>query len=59
MFCSTLRWGKSARSWATYPIPRRCVASYFPEANVLVPLGSADFTLEGIAVGLIRNTMLM
>ena len=23
-----------------YPIPRRCVATYFPEANVLVPLGS-------------------
>lgn len=23
-----------------YPIPRRCVASYFPEANVLVPLDS-------------------
>jgi len=21
-----------------YPIPRRCVATYFPEANVLVPL---------------------
>ena len=23
-----------------YEIPRRCVAMYFPEANVLVPLGS-------------------
>lgn len=23
-----------------YPIPRRCAATYFPEANVLVPLGS-------------------
>ncbi len=23
-----------------YPIPRRCVAAYFPEANVLVPIGS-------------------
>jgi len=23
-----------------YPIPRRCVATYFPEANVLVPLGA-------------------
>jgi anaerobic selenocysteine-containing dehydrogenase len=22
----------------SYPIPRRCVATYFPEANVLVPL---------------------
>jgi anaerobic selenocysteine-containing dehydrogenase len=21
-----------------YPIPRRCVATYFPEANILVPL---------------------
>ena len=21
-----------------YPIPRRCVGTYFPEANVLVPL---------------------
>ena len=21
-----------------YPIPRRCIATYFPEANVLVPL---------------------
>jgi molybdopterin-dependent oxidoreductase alpha subunit len=25
---------------APYPIPRRCVAAYFPEANVLVPVGS-------------------
>jgi molybdopterin-dependent oxidoreductase alpha subunit len=25
---------------APYPIPRRCVATYFPEANVLVPIGS-------------------
>jgi anaerobic selenocysteine-containing dehydrogenase len=24
-----------------YQIPRRCVATYFPEANVLVPLGSS------------------
>jgi anaerobic selenocysteine-containing dehydrogenase len=24
----------------TYPIPRGCVATYFPEANVLVPLDS-------------------
>jgi anaerobic selenocysteine-containing dehydrogenase len=23
-----------------YPIPRRCAATYFPEANVLVPVGS-------------------
>jgi hypothetical protein len=23
-----------------YEIPRRCVATYFPEANVLVPIGS-------------------
>jgi hypothetical protein len=23
-----------------YPIPRRCVATYFPEANVLVPLNN-------------------
>jgi anaerobic selenocysteine-containing dehydrogenase len=23
-----------------YPIPRRCAATYFPEANVLVPLGA-------------------
>jgi molybdopterin-dependent oxidoreductase alpha subunit len=23
-----------------FPIPRRCVATYFPEANVLVPVGS-------------------
>jgi molybdopterin-dependent oxidoreductase alpha subunit len=25
---------------APYPIPRRCAATYFPEANVLVPIGS-------------------
>jgi anaerobic selenocysteine-containing dehydrogenase len=25
---------------APYPIPRGCVAAYFPEANVLVPIGS-------------------
>ena len=24
----------------TYPTPRGCCAAYFPEANVLVPLGS-------------------
>jgi anaerobic selenocysteine-containing dehydrogenase len=23
-----------------YPLPRRCAATYFPEANVLVPVGS-------------------
>jgi len=23
-----------------FPIPRRCAATYFPEANVLVPIGS-------------------
>jgi hypothetical protein len=23
-----------------YDIPRRCAATYFPEANVLVPIGS-------------------
>ena len=23
-----------------YEIPRRCVATYFPETNVLVPIGS-------------------
>jgi hypothetical protein len=23
-----------------FPIPRRCVAAYFPEANVLVPVSS-------------------
>ena len=26
-----------------YEIPRRCVATYFPEANVLVPIGSVAF----------------
>jgi anaerobic selenocysteine-containing dehydrogenase len=25
-----------------YPIPRRCAAMYYPEANVLVPIGSTD-----------------
>jgi hypothetical protein len=31
-----------ARSFQVVPyaIPRRCVAAYFPEANVLVPVGS-------------------
>lgn len=31
-----------ARSFQLVPfsIPRRCVAAYFPEANVLVPIGS-------------------
>ena len=23
-----------------YPVPRRCAATYFPETNVLVPVGS-------------------
>ena len=33
---------RTARSFVVVPydIPRRCVASYFPEANVLVPIGS-------------------
>jgi repressor LexA len=26
--------------------------------TILVPVGSADFSLEGLAVGLIRNTLL-
>jgi anaerobic selenocysteine-containing dehydrogenase len=48
-----------------YAIPRRCVAAYFPEANVLVPLGSVaeesntptyksihvSLELAGVAVG--------
>lgn len=25
-----------------YPIPRRCAAMYYPEANVLIPIGSTD-----------------
>jgi len=25
---------------APYPIPRKCVATYFPEANVLIPIES-------------------
>jgi len=31
-----------ARSFqlVSYAIPRRCVAAYYPEANVLVPIGS-------------------
>lgn len=28
----------------TYPIPQRCVATYFPEANVLVPIDSYEKT---------------
>ncbi len=38
-FCGQLR---SAPHFAVYayPIPRRCAATYFPEANVLVPIGS-------------------
>jgi anaerobic selenocysteine-containing dehydrogenase len=33
---------RTARRFAVvpYPIPRGCAATYFPEANVLVPLGS-------------------
>jgi anaerobic selenocysteine-containing dehydrogenase len=38
-FCGQLR---TAPRFAVYPypIPRRCAATYFPEANVLVPIGS-------------------
>jgi anaerobic selenocysteine-containing dehydrogenase len=25
-----------------YPIPRKCAAMYFPEANVLIPIGSTE-----------------
>ncbi len=33
-----------------YPIPRRCAATYFPEANVLVPVGSvADKSLTPVS----------
>jgi anaerobic selenocysteine-containing dehydrogenase len=33
---------RTARRWSafSYPIPRGCCATYFPEANVLVPLDS-------------------
>ena len=33
---------RHARSFVVYPydLPRRCAATYFPEANVLVPIGS-------------------
>jgi molybdopterin-dependent oxidoreductase alpha subunit len=38
-FCGQLR---TAPRFAVYPypIPRRCAATYFPEANVLIPIGS-------------------
>jgi len=38
-FCGQLR---TAPRFAVYPypIPRRCAATYFPETNVLVPIGS-------------------
>jgi molybdopterin-dependent oxidoreductase alpha subunit len=38
-FCGQLR---TAPHFAVYPypIPRRCAATYFPEANVLIPIGS-------------------
>lgn len=38
-FCGQLR---TASRFAVYPypIPRRCAATYFPETNVLVPIGS-------------------
>jgi len=38
-FCGQLR---SAPRFAVYPypIPRRCAATYYPETNVLVPIGS-------------------
>jgi molybdopterin-dependent oxidoreductase alpha subunit len=40
-----------------YEIPRRCVATYFPEANVLVPIGSVALksntpTSKGVIVSL-------
>jgi molybdopterin-dependent oxidoreductase alpha subunit len=44
-----------------HPIPRRCLAAYFPEANVLVPLGSVAAwsntpTSKSIHVTLERST---
>jgi anaerobic selenocysteine-containing dehydrogenase len=43
-----------------YEIPRRCVATYFPEANVLVPIESVAWrshtpTSKAIAVSLVRS----
>jgi len=43
-----------------YDIPRGCVATYFPEANVLVPIGSVALrsntpTSKAIVVSLARS----
>ncbi len=43
-----------------YEIPRRCVATYFPEANVLVPIGSVALgsntpTSKAVVVSLVRS----
>ena len=53
---------RSARRFLVlpYPIPRGCVATYFPEANVLVPIGSvADGsntpTSKGVVVTLVPS----
>jgi hypothetical protein len=43
-----------------YEIPRRCVATYFPEANVLVPIGSVALrsntpTSKAVVVSLVLS----
>jgi molybdopterin-dependent oxidoreductase alpha subunit len=45
-----------------YDIPRGCVATYFPEANVLVPIGSVALrsntpTSKAVVVSLARSTV--
>ena len=45
-----------------YEIPRRCVATYFPEANVLVPIGSVALrsntpTSKAVVVSFARSTI--
>jgi anaerobic selenocysteine-containing dehydrogenase len=44
-----------------YEIPRRCVATYFPEANILVPIGSVALrsntpTSKAVVVSFSRST---
>ena len=45
-----------------YAIPRRCVATYFPEANVLVPIGSVALrsntpTSKAVVVSFARSVV--
>ena len=56
-----MRWTRLGLIVAAALASTPAVSQTWPERNVtiVVPFGDVDFELEGVAVGLVRNTMLM